>query len=478
MLSRREAVFLILLFVASLPAVTARLYSSDEVQYFSYLRSLWFDQDVSFENEYRYFYDHHIAQTPDFYETFLVRTEAATGRRINYGTMGCAILWAPFYAIGDVSARLMRAAGRDLAADGYSGPYVSAVAYGSALYGYCAILLAIGAARRVVGSQAISSGLAVWLGTPLLFYSYIAPPFSHACSAFAVALFVTVWLWVRRTWSLPGMVSLGLAAALMAMVREQDVFFAIGVLVDFALTRVTTTGIAARKQTVAAALVGSAAFAAGYIPQLLAYTALNGRPGPSPLVARKMFWHAPHALQVLADTEHGFFFWTPLAALAILGLILMTAAPRQHSSAGAESETAARGTSTASDIQRISACLLLMVALQVYISGAVESWTVAGAFGQRRFVGLTIVLVIGVAALREWVRGGIPRLALNVLIALCVWWNIALMAEFGTFMMNHQRLELRRNAYDAFVTLPRMAPQLLHRYFTARSSFYRPVEPQ
>lgn len=477
MLSRREAVFLVLLFVASLPAVTARLYSSDEVQYFSYLRSLWFDQDVSFENEYRYFYDHHIAQTPDFYETFLVRTEAATGRRINYGTMGCAILWAPFYAVGDLSARLLRAAGRDLAADGYSRPYVSAVAYGSAFYGYCAILLAIGAVRRVVGSQAISSGLAVWLGTPLLFYSYIAPPFSHACSAFAVALFVTVWLRVRRTWSLRGMVSLGFAAALMAMVREQDIFFALGVLVDFALTRVTATGIAARKQTVAAALVGSAAFAAGYIPQLLAYTALNGRPGPSPLVARKMFWHAPHALQVLADTEHGFFFWTPLAALAILGLILMSVAPRQHSSTGAEGETA-RGTSAASDIQRISACLLLMAALQVYISGAVESWTVAGAFGQRRFVGLTIVLVIGLAALREWVRGRIPRIALNVLIALCVWWNIALMAEFGTFMMNHQRLELRRNAYDAFVTLPRMAPQLLYRYFTARSSFYRPVEPQ
>jgi hypothetical protein len=478
MLSRREAVVLVLLFVASLPAVTARLYSSDEVQYFSYLRSLWFDQDVSFENEYRYFYDHHIAQTPDFYETFLVRTEAATGRRINYGTMGCAILWAPFYAVGDLSARLLQAAGRELAADGYSRPYVFAVAYGSAFYGYCAILLAIGAVRRVVGSRAISSGLAVWLGTPLLFYSYIAPPFSHACSAFAVALFVTVWLRVRRTWSLPGMVALGSAAALMAMVREQDIFFALGGLVDFALTRAATTGIAARKHTVAAALVGSAAFAAGYIPQLLAYTALNGRPGPSPLVARKMFWHAPHALQVLADTEHGFFFWTPLAALAILGLILMTAAPRQHSSTGAEGDTAARATSTASDIQRISACLLLMVALQVYISGAVESWTVAGAFGQRRFVGLTIVLVIGLAALREWVRGRIPRSALNVLIALCVWWNIALMAEFGTFMMNHQRLELRRNAYDAFVTLPRMAPQLLHRYFTARSSFYRPVEPQ
>ncbi len=35
-----------------------RIYASDEVQYFAYLRSLWFDRDVSFENEYRYFYDH------------------------------------------------------------------------------------------------------------------------------------------------------------------------------------------------------------------------------------------------------------------------------------------------------------------------------------------------------------------------------------------------------------------------------------
>jgi len=78
MLSRRELLFLVALFIASLPAVTARIYSSDEVEYFSYLRSLWFDHDVSFENEYRYFYDHRIAQTPDFHQTFL---EMQHGRR-------------------------------------------------------------------------------------------------------------------------------------------------------------------------------------------------------------------------------------------------------------------------------------------------------------------------------------------------------------------------------------------------------------
>jgi hypothetical protein len=472
MLSRRAVVVLTLLFIASLPAVTARLYSSDEVEYFSYLRSLWFDRDVSFENEYQYFYDHRIAQSADFHRTFL-ELETATGRRINYGTMGCAILWSPFYAVADVTTRLLRAGGRDIAADGYSRPYVSAVAYGSAFYGFAAIVLSIAAARRVVGPGALSSGVAVWLGTPILFYMYIAPPFSHACSAFAVALFVTVWLRVRD-WPVGGTVALGLAAALMAMVREQDIFFAFAPLLDLALTLVKGTGdrrqeTGDRRRIALAAVAGCAAFAIGYLPQLLAYKALNGQFRPSPLVTRKMYWSAPHALQVLADPQHGFFFWTPLAVLAVIGL-LMLAGLKASTTDVASVVPAFRP----ADTRRIGACLLLMLALQVFISGAVESWTVAGAFGQRRFVAVTILLVIGLAALRAAIQAPPARVAMNVVVALCVWWNVALMAEFGTSMMDRQRLELRRNAYDAFITLPRTAPDLLYRYFTKRSSFYNP----
>jgi len=488
MRSRRETVCLIVLFIVSLPAVTARLYSSDEVQYFSYLRSLWFDHDVSFENEYQYFYDHQIAQSAGFHGTFL-ELETATGRRINYGTIGCAILWSPFYAIADIWARVLRGIGRNVAVDGYSRPYVSAVAYGSAFYGFATIVLAIRAARRVAGGRALSSGLAIWAGTPLLFYMYIAPPFSHACSAFAVALFVTIWLKARMTWSVPGVVALGFAGALMAMVREQDIFFAFGPALDLVLTLYHETG-GRRQDTgsraadsprgwrrlVKSAVFGISAFALGYLPQLAAYNSLNGRPRPSPLVTRKMFWTAPHAAQVLADPEHGFFFWTPLAVLSLAGLVLMTFAPRGANAVTARAQSVS-STDAASGIRRLGACMLLMVALQVYISGAVESWTVAGAFGQRRFVAITIFLVIGLAAFREWIRGPGARIAVNVAIVICIWWNVALMAEFGTSMMDHQRLELGRNAYDAFVTLPRMAPELLHRYFTERSSFYKPPEP-
>ena len=459
MLSRRELLFLVALFIASLPAVTARIYSSDEVEYFSYLRSLWFDHDVSFENEYRYFYDHRIAQTPDFHQTFL-ELQTSTGRRINYGTIGCAMLWAPFYGVADVATRVMRAMGRTVEVDGYAQPYLSAVAYGSAFYGFAAVVIAIAVARRMVGKYETSSGVIVWLGTPLLFYMYVAPPFSHACSAFAVALFVAIWLKVRETWSVRGIVVLALAAALMAMVREQDILCALGPAVDFALERNQRP-----QRKLMAAAVGAAAFLIGYLPQLIAYQALNGFPRPSPLVTRKMFWYSPHALQVLLDPEHGFFFWTPLALLAVAGLILLVAVAR--SVIGEEAETG--------DDRQIAGCMLLMVAMQVYVSGAVESWTVAGAFGQRRFVAVTIFLVIGLAAFRRWVAFRGARLAANIAVALCVWWNLALTLEFGTSMMDRQKLELRRNAYDAFVTLPRTAPKLLYRYFTNRSSFYKPA---
>ena len=170
-----------------------------------------------------------------------------------------------------------------------------------------------------------------------------------------------------------------------------------------------------------------------------------------------MNWQAPHALDVLMSPEHGFLLWTPLAALSIAGLIVL----------------AFRGRAP---MRRIAWCALLMIAAQIYVSGSVESWTVAGAFGQRRFVALTILLTIGLAGLIAAVPRGAWRPALGAVLALCVWWNVALIAEFGTGLMNRQRLELGRNAYDAFVTLPRRIPSLAYRYFVDRHSFYQQKE--
>ncbi len=453
---RRHWILFVCLFLISLPAVTTRIYSSDEIQYFAYLRSLWFDRDVSFENEYQYFYDRGIAQSQGFHETFLERQTEA-GRRVNFGTIGCAILWSPFYAIADLVAR---ASGAPI--DGFSRPYIAAVAYGSSVYGFLAIVLSMLCAERL-GLRAAAAALAVWLGTPLLFYMYVAPPFSHACSAFAVALFVWTWLRVRRSWSARGAIALGAAGALMAMVREQDLFFVVGPAVDFILSRVRGHGRWQRPDVEAArvAAAGAIAFVVAFAPQAIAYLRLNGHVGPSRLVTRKMSWHASHALQVLFSPEHGFFVWTPLALIAIAGFVVLATSGREGA-AGSEDPA----------YNRLAACMLLMIALQVYVGGSVESWTVAGAFGQRRFIALTSLLVIGLAGLFTRLPRPQTR-ALMVVVAIAAYWNVALIAEFATGLMDRQRLEPVNNAYDAFVTLPRQAPSLAYRYLFDRRSFYQ-----
>jgi hypothetical protein len=209
------------------------------------------------------------------------------------------------------------------------------------------------------------------------------------------------------------------------------------------------------------ALAGIGAGIAAFIPQALAYLSLNGRIGPSGVTERKMTWSAPHGLEVLASPEHGLFAWTPLAVVALIGLLLLakTAGP-------AEAKRQARW---------VSICLVLMVAAQVYVAGSVESWTVAGAFGQRRFVALTLLLTVGLAALIQHARERRLGVLTGLVIGSCIWWNLGLMAQFGAGLMDRQRLELGRNAYTTFVVLPVRGPELAYRYLFDRASFYQSV---
>jgi hypothetical protein len=249
------------------------------------------------------------------------------------------------------------------------------------------------------------------------------------------------------------MMALGIAAALMAMVREQDAFFVVGPAVDFVHAVITRRdGRSTRR--VLHAVVGVITAVAAFTPQALAYIALNGHIGPSRLVARKMTWTAPHAVEVIASPAHGFFVWTPLAVLAILGLFVLwrRLAPKDR---------------------HIAVCLILMTAVQVYVAGSVESWTVAGAFGQRRFVALTPILTVGLAALLAAVASRtLLSLPTTVALVAACWWNVGVMAQFGAGMMNRQKLEPARIAYNTFVVMPRALPGLAWRYVVDRASFF------
>ncbi|MDA1305971.1 MAG: hypothetical protein O2917_01750 [Acidobacteria bacterium] len=442
---RRTILLCALLALVTLPTVTTRIYASDEVQYFAFLRSLAFDGDLSFQNEYQHFHDAGAGGS-GFHDTFLAERFTAAGRRINFGTIGPALLWAPFYAVGHVVAGLTGAP-----QDGYSAPYVAAVAYGSAFYGWMAIALSALMAQRVVG-RGLAPALAVGAGTPLIFYMFVAPPFSHACATFAVALFLWVWLHVRHTWTLRGVVALGLTGGLMGTMRDQTVLFLLVPAIDFLRCSLRHQSL---RETMTRAGVGALCAIAAFAPHLIASYAINGYIGPHESVGNKMSWSSPHFFEVLISPAHGWFAWTPLAVLALAGLVALALG---------------RTRTLLPDGAWIGACALVMVLLQVYINGAVESWTVAGAFGQRRFVELTPLLVLGLAVVFSTDQQ--PRRLAWAAVLACVWWNLGLLVQFGTHRMDRQRLTLSDNAWVTFVELPREGPALAWRYLTDRDSFY------
>lgn len=436
MTAARGRRLLAVLFLLTLPLVTLRVRGADEIEYFSYLRSLAFDRDLDFTNEY----EHFVARDPQglagFRGTFLDRREPETGRPINFASMGPALLWSPLYLLAHAGVTAARAAGAGVANDGFSWPYTGAAAYGSALFGFLGLLFAHDALARHGGFSApaaTASVAALWLATPVLYYTTLAPAFSHACSLFAVSLLL--WLWLRTRahggetaapvgqWAL-----VGLAGGLCGLVREQDALFLVVPAAGLAWDALRRGAV---KAMVVRAAVMAALAAAVFVPQLFAYRAINGRLGPSRLVTRKMDYLSPHALSVLFDPGHGLFVWAPLLLVAAVGLAVLVA--RRHV---------------------VAACLTAGLLLQFWINGAVESWSQAGAFGSRRFVAATPIFAWGLAAV---VSAALPRLrtgGVAALLALFVWWNVSLMIQFGLKLMDRQRLEWPRVAVNQFTEVP------------------------
>jgi len=441
----------VLAWLLTLPLVTPKIRGADEIEYFAYLRSMAFDRDLEFGNEYRHFYERDPQGLAGFSATFLERREPLTGRHINFAPLGSALLWSPFYVLAHLGVLAARAAGSAVAADGFSAPYVAAACYASWLYGGLGLLVIHDALRRFAGAADVDAGwatAAILWASPLLYYMTIAPGFSHATSVFAVAALVWTTLTSRAGGGVTRWIAVGALGGIAALVREQDALFLavpLGLLAaDAARTGKWWAAVLRAAATVATAL-------AVFVPQLLAYRAINGSFGPSRLVTRKMTYTSPHFLEVLLDPGHGLFVWAPV--LLVAAVALAAAAFRRR------------------DV--LAGVLLLALLLQAWINGSVESWTQAGAFGSRRFVGATVVFAWGLAAAVAALRGRVGPMACAASLVLLTWWNVSLMVQFGLRLMDRQRLEWPRVAVNQVTEVPPRAARAAWLFLTDRERLVR-----
>jgi hypothetical protein len=468
----RALLGLLLLFVAVAPLVTHRIYASDEIQYFAYTRSLFFDGDLDFNNEYLYFCNLDAVKFADFCRDLYGKREPETGLPINVAPIGTGLFWMPFFALAHLFVLGVNALGAHLPADGYSQPYIFAITLGSYIYGCAGLLLCYLLSRRYFGQGLAALAVVVmWLATPVIFYTVIAPPWSHATSLFTVTLFL--WLWNRtrrpegrtlKEWAL-----LGASAGLMMLVREQDALFMVVPAIEAFAWGLGVRGwglgsLRGKGPTptprpptpnplrwilglATMALVAAIVF----VPQLIAYRVITGHFGPSRVVASKFTWTSPNFLNVLLNPEHGLLPWTPVLALGLAGLALLWRRDRL-----------------------LTTALLAAFLLQVYVAGSFLTWQSASSFGQRRFINSTSIFVLGFAALAAWVlANGWPRWLLLGLAGLFIAWNAGLLMQYALWCSPQRQGLDWATVLRGQLEMPFRAAGLLWDYLTNREVFYR-----
>ncbi len=426
------------LFVLSLLVALPRVYATDEVQYYAWLRSVWFDHDVDFANEYQTFAE--LNPHSGIRESLLQpnRIREQTGLYGNIAPVGSALLWAPWFIATDAVMHFLHAIGvaRDITADGYSWPYQRAISYASAIYAGLGLLIVRRLSMQWHSRWASSAAtISVWLATPLVFYMTIQMPFAHANGFFVTACFVWCWWQVmqpqatRRWWIL-----LGISAGAMFLVREQLILFGVLPVISVAhqlWQRLRVRSWPTWRNDVGHWVLTAVMAVLMLTPQLAAYWALNGSPLPANEVSGKLNLCSPHALDTLIDFDprpaaicnvgiepvsvpawsRGALVWSPILALALIGLGWF--AWRQPLIGGA---------------------MLMAVALQVWINGAFgTTWHLSGAFGFRRFIECTPFFVVGLAHLIERLRTRLPAAVIVGVLVMLVGWNMGLIANATLF---------------------------------------------
>jgi hypothetical protein len=448
---RREWGFLLLAWLIALPLFTPRLYAADETKYFVHLRSMWFDGDVDFSNEYAHF----IEADPETWGWLrgLQDNPSPTGRRLNDAPIGAAVLWAPFYVAADGLVIAARAVGSEVPRDGYSWPYVWAVCVGSLFWGSLGLALCYLSARRFYGRVASQLAvLALWFAGSLIFYLYITPPMAHANSMFAVALFL--WLWLRDrgpnrsvgSWAL-----LGVAAGLMALVRELNWLMLLPMAVDEGI-RLLRRLRDRRPEEIWQQVPGYLAFCAVLVvvvaPQFLVYWLLHRTLGPTPFVVKKFSAFPIHAHQVLFSGFHGLFSWHPITLASVLGFFLL----------GRREPELAAGLAT-------------VFVAQVVVIGSYDTWWGGASFGARRFINCVPFFVLGLAALVDAVPRSRRRWA-AIGVALLVVWNFGMALQYATGIVSREDpVAMTTLVRNQFTVVPRRAGGVAWRFLTDRWSF-------
>jgi hypothetical protein len=244
----------------------------------------------------------------------------------------------------------------------------------------------------------------------MVWYLVKEPTMTHAASMASVAGFSFFWAATRERRTVRSWALLGLVAGFMALIRWQNLLFALLPGLD-ALRMLAQSRRTRDHQLLREVVAGSAAFLAcafvGFLPQMLAWQAIYGSLIARSPVGPQIRWTDPHLADILWSARNGLFSTAPILYLGAIGLLGFAVA---RPAAGLP--------------------MLAAAAVMIYFNACIQDWWGSAGFGGRRFDGLIPIFCIGLAAFVDYAAAVVRRhaaAAVTALLAVMAVWNLALM---------------------------------------------------
>ena len=386
------------------PKPPGRVIDGDALGYYAWLRSVVFDGDINFSNDYRLLTDELTEDSEEL-------TPLATGLVPNKWPPGSALLWAPLFLAVAAIVGTLNLIGAQIPFDGLALPFKVSAGVAGIGYATAGAWLCYELARRVYpATVAFWATLTLWLGGSLLYYSLVSPTYSHATSLFAVALFALAWYRTRDRDDLRRFALLGALAGLAGLVRSQDLIILIVPGIEL------LAGIWERRWSLAAAAGRLAMLVAActvvLAPQLWAWQVIYGTPVLNPHGGSSFFeWMRPAILQTLFSMRQGLVSWTPVVLLAALGLPWLVKRDRM-----------------------LGWVAVVTLFLALYVNAASVAWWGGHGFGGRRFVSYMPFLVLGLSAFLASPALASRTALVRVLSVFLIGSNVLFLLQYQLFM--------------------------------------------
>jgi hypothetical protein len=434
------------------------------VGYYAYARAVLIQHNLRFEEDWRH--ANKLFSSARILAGEQLRPElyTPTGHVDNHFTVGPAILWAPFLLLVHLGVLLFNALGGHIRADGFSPPYVVSMALATAFYGFLGLLFSFLLAKKYVRDRwAFLATMGIWLATSLPVYMYFNPAWSHAHSAFTVALFLWYWERTRGSRTIGQWMALGLISGLMIDVYFPNGVFLLLPLIEALLTHRSSwkvDGWNSQRKLVFAEILFAVSLVFAILPTFITrWIVYGGLFEFGAYTAYDWIWSAPHWRQVLFSSDHGALSWTPILTLALVGLFM---APR--------------------NARIIASYLGVGAAAFYYVIACYPYWDGMASFGNRFLISLTAVFVFGLAFLldrfgRYFHDGTRAFVAAGGLVILLALWNAGFIYQWGEHLLPVRgEISFREMIHNQFFVVPRELGTHLRAYLFKRKEEMLKIE--